>query len=73
MLANVQMNWTLPLHMHSGFPTEKVEQMIMTSSYDVTMILCYWGGNYIREVSMSLGDVIWVFGSEQLGQLLRSH
>ena len=27
-----------PLHMCSGFPTEKVEQMIVTSFYDVTMI-----------------------------------
>ena len=32
------MNWLFPLHMHSGFPTEKVEQMIMTSFYDVAMI-----------------------------------
>ena len=29
---------TFPLHMHSGFPAEKVEQMIMMSFYDVTMI-----------------------------------
>ena len=31
------------------------------------------GGNYIREASMSLRAVVWVFGTEQLGQLLRSH
>ena len=24
--------------MHSGFPAEKVEQMIVTSFYDITMI-----------------------------------
>ena len=29
MLENVQMNWTFPLCMHSGFPTEKVEQTIV--------------------------------------------
>ena len=34
---------------------------------------CYWGGNYIRKVSTSLRAVIWVFGTEWLGQLLRSH
>ena len=67
------MNWMFPLHMHSGFPTEKVEQMIMMSFYDVTMISHTIGGNYIREVSMSLKAVVWVFGTEQLGQLLRSH
>ena len=27
-----------PLCIHNGFPTEKVEQMIVTSFYDVTMI-----------------------------------
>ena len=27
-----------PLHMHSGFPTEKVEQTIVMSFYDITMI-----------------------------------
>ena len=62
------------VHVHSGFPTEKVEQMIMTSFYDVTMIShAIGGGNYIWEANMSLGAVIWVFGTEQLGQLLRSH
>ena len=62
MLANVQMNWKFSLHMHSGFPTEKVEQMIVTSFYDVTMISCaIGGGNYIREVSTSPGAVVWVF------------
>ena len=34
---------------------------------------CYWGGNYIREASTSLGAVVWVFWTEQLGQLLGSH
>ena len=28
----------IPLHMHIGFQTEKVEQMIVMSFYDVTMI-----------------------------------
>ena len=28
----------IPLCMHSGFPSEKVEQMIVMSFYDVTMI-----------------------------------
>ena len=33
----------------------------------------YWGGSYIRKASMSLRAVIWVFGTEGLGQLLKSH
>ena len=34
MLADVQMNYgtmASPLHMHSGFPAERVEQMIVMS------------------------------------------
>ena len=34
---------------------------------------CYGGGNCIREASKSLRTVVWVFGNEWLGQLLRSH
>ena len=37
MLANAQII-AFPLHMHSGLPAEKVEQMIVTLFYDVTMI-----------------------------------
>ena len=60
-----------PLHICSGFPIEKVEQMIMTSLNDVTMIShAIGGGKYIRKASSSLGAVIWVSGTEQLGPLL---
>ena len=38
MPANAQTNWMFPQCMHSGFPTEKVEQPIMMSFYDVTII-----------------------------------
>ena len=31
------------------------------------------GSKLYKVASMSLGAVIWVFGTEQLGQLLRSH
>ena len=31
------------------------------------------GRELYKKVSMSLKAVIWVFGTEQLGQLLRSH
>ena len=63
-----------PLHMHSGFPAEKVEQMIVTSFYDITIIShAIGGGKYIRKASTSLRAVIWVSGTERLGQLLRSH
>ena len=37
------------LHMHSGFPTEILEQMIVTSLYDVTRFShTTEGGNYKR-------------------------
>ena len=66
--------WWFPLCMHSGFPTEKVKQMIVASFYDVTMISHATGGvKYIRKASTSHRAVIWVSGTEQLGQLLRSH
>ena len=46
-----------PLHMHSGFPMEKVEQMIMMSSNDITVI-CHaiGGGKYIRKASSELSS-----------------
>ena len=60
-----------PLHKHSGFPMEKVEQMIMMSLGDVTMIThAIGGGKYLRRASSSFGAVIWVSGTEQLGLLL---
>ena len=63
---------TFPLHMHSGFP-QKVEQMIVTSSNDITVIShAIWGGKYIRKAISNLRAVIWVSGTEQLG-LLVSH
>ena len=39
-----------PLCMCSGFPTEKVEQMIVMSFYDITMTShAIGGGKYIRK------------------------
>ena len=44
------------LHMHSGFPTERLEQMIMTSLNDVTVIShTIWGGKYIRKSELKPG------------------
>ena len=60
-----------PLHIHSGFPAEKVEQMILTPSNDLTVTShATGGGKYIRKVSLNLGALIWVSGTEQLGPLL---
>ena len=60
-----------PLHMHSGFPTEKVEQTIMMSLDDVTVIThTIGGGKYKGELAQASGAVIWVSGTEQLGLLL---
>ena len=39
----------VPLHMHSGFPTKRLEQMIVMSLYDVTRVShATVGGNYKR-------------------------
>ena len=65
--------WSMvfPLHMHSGLPTEKVEQMIMTSLDDITLITCaIWGEKYIRRAHSGFRAVIWVSGTEWLGLLL---
>ena len=51
-----------PLCMHSGFPMERVEQMIVTSLDDLTMIThTIEGGKYIRRAHLGFGAVIWVF------------
>ena len=65
--------WTMafPLYMHSGFPTEKVEQMIMMSLSGITVIgHAIGGGKYIRKASSSFWAVVWVSGTEWLGLLL---
>ena len=53
------------LHMHSGFPTEILEQTIVTSLYDITRVShARAGGNYKRRAQLSLEaviTVIWVF------------
>ena len=57
--------------MCSGLPAEKVEQMIMMSLDDITMIThAIWGGKYIRRAHLGFGAVIWVSGTEWLGLLL---
>ena len=41
--------WWFPVHVQ-WFSHQKLEQMIVTSLYDVTRVfLCYCGGNYKRE------------------------
>ena len=59
------------LCMHSGFPAERLEQMIVTSLYDVTRVSCATvGRNYKRRAWLSLGaavTVIWVFQHKRLG------
>ena len=56
------------LHMHSGFSTKLMEQMIVTSLYDVTRVShVIEGGKYKRRALLSLGTlaaaitVVWVF------------
>ena len=59
------------LCMHSGLSMEKIEQTIMMSLDDVTMIThAILGGKYISRVCSGFEAVIWVSGTECLGLLL---
>ena len=58
----------IPLCIHSAFPTQMGEQMILMS-----FSACALGIGHKRKVHKSLGAVIWVFGTEWLGQLLGGH
>ena len=66
-------------HMTYGIPSahvhwsshRKVEQTIVMSPNDVTMITrAIWGGKYISRVCLGFGSVVWVSGTECLGLLL---
>ena len=71
MPADVQMKYGISSAHAEWFSHRKVEQMIMTSSSDVTVIShAIGGGKYIRKASLSLRAIIWVSGTEWLGPLL---
>ena len=70
----------VPLHMCSGFPAKRLEQMIVTSLYDIRRVSCATeGGNYKRRARLSLeaaaatavlssgcfGTSVWVFNKPQ--------
>ena len=60
--------------MHSAFPIEMGEQMILTSFGDVIIaLLMHLGIGCKRKACKSLEAVIWVSGTEWLGQLLGGH
>ena len=64
----------IPLCMHSAFSTEMGEQTILMSFSDVIIgLLMHLGIGYKRKACKSLRAVIWVSGTEQLGQLLGGH
>ena len=70
--------WTMvvPMCMHSGFPTRRLEQMIMTSLYDIMRISCaVKGGNYKRRVQPNLRavvTVVWGFWYKAFGFISKS-
>ena len=69
-VADVQMKYGISSVHVQWFSHGKEEQMIVTSSNDITVISCAtWGGKYIRKVILSLGAVIWVSGTEWLAPL----
>ena len=71
MLADTQMNYGISSVHVQWFSHGKVEQMIMMSLSDVTVITHVIGGSkYIRKASSSFRTVFWVSGTEQLGLLL---
>ena len=62
-----------PAHVQC-FSTYMGEQTMLTSFGDVIIILfVHLGIRYKRNACKTLGAVIWVSGTEQLGQLLGGH
>ena len=60
----------VPIHMHSGFPTGRSEQTIVTSFHDITRIThAIEGGNYKERVLPNLGAVVWVFWYKAFGSV----
>ena len=61
----------VPMHMHNGFPTGKMEQTIMTSHSDVMRIShTEKGGSYKRSAQQNLGavvTVVWGFWYKAFG------
>ena len=69
--ADVQTNYGVSSTHAQWFSHGKVEQMIVMSFSDVTMIThAIGGGKYIRRTYSSFGAVVWVSGTEWLGHLL---
>ena len=57
-----------PMGMHSGIPTGRLEETIVTSWNDITKIShAIEGGNYKRRAQRNLGAVIWVFWYKAFG------
>ena len=53
----------VPVHMHNGFPTGKMEQTIMMSLCDVMRIsYATKGGNYEKESTTELGVDCYCLG-----------
>ena len=75
MPSEVQANlFDSTAHMHSAFPAGMGEQMILISFGDVIIfLLMHLGIGYKRKAHKSLGVVIWVSGTERLGQLPGGH
>ena len=71
MLADVQMNYGVSSVHVQWFSCRKNRADDCDIINDVTVISdATGGGTYIRKASSSLGAVIWVSGTEQLGPLL---
>ena len=62
------------LCMCSAYPTEMEEQTILTSfGYIIIFLLMHLQIGYKKKACKSLGAVVWVSGTEWLGQLLEGH
>ena len=62
-----------PVCMHSGFPTRRSKQTIVTSWNGVTVIShAILGGNYKKRAHSNLGAVVWVFGYWTVGYIDKS-
>ena len=65
---DVQVGWSGSTAHVQGFSCSKVEQTIVTSLGDVTiMVLTLRVGRYMKRMCMSLGALIWDFGCSTFG------
>ena len=72
--VDVQTNYDISSVHAQWFSHQKIDQIIVMSFNDITVIAhAIGGGKYISRANLSFGAVVWVSGTERLGLLLSHH